>query len=209
MSYKKIDCCFIAVEKCRFSDFCDMSIKMSYCATFLQYQIIGMLGLGNKLWVRNSSQIVETFQTQRRNISTYYKAEKAIFLFVCLGFMAQLEIFFLIRRRHHYPWRAANFDLCSALISLLVWRVLEHVYLFLLFLYLKINPNMKKKIIRKSLNILQYVSRYRNISRYDPDSRPYCLFVLLHVSVAPEIRKLMILFMLYRLLYMFLFLTFW
>ena len=35
--------------------------------------------------------------------------------FVCLGFFVPHENFSLIWRRHHYRWRAANFDLCSAL----------------------------------------------------------------------------------------------
>ena len=35
-------------------------------------------------------------------------------LFVCLKF-------WLIWRRHHYQWRAANFDLCSALMAIEQW----------------------------------------------------------------------------------------
>ena len=45
-------------------------------------------------------------------------------LFVCLfdcSFSSNLRmIFLLIWRRHHYRWRAANFDLCSALMAI-VW----------------------------------------------------------------------------------------
>ena len=36
-------------------------------------------------------------------------------LFVCVEFFIPLENFSLIWRRHHCRWRAANFDLCSAL----------------------------------------------------------------------------------------------
>ena len=43
-------------------------------------------------------------------------------LFVCLGFIVPLQNFSLIWRRHHYWWRAANFDLCSALMAIEQWR---------------------------------------------------------------------------------------
>ena len=42
-------------------------------------------------------------------------------LFVCLGFIVSLENFSLIRRRHHYQWRPANFYLCSALKAIELW----------------------------------------------------------------------------------------
>ena len=38
--------------------------------------------------------------------------------FVCLWFIVPLQNFSLIWRRHHYRWRAANFDLCSALMAI-------------------------------------------------------------------------------------------
>ena len=44
-----------------------------------------------------------------------------ICLLVCLEFLVQLENFSLILRRHHYRWRAANFDLCSALMAIEQW----------------------------------------------------------------------------------------
>ena len=54
----------------------------------------------------------------RRHESLYY----LIFcLFVSLGFIVPLENFSLIRRRHHCRWRAANFDLCSALMAIKEW----------------------------------------------------------------------------------------
>ena len=43
------------------------------------------------------------------------------YLFACLGFIVPLENFSLIWRRHHYRWRAANFDLCSALMAIEQW----------------------------------------------------------------------------------------
>ena len=42
-------------------------------------------------------------------------------LFACLGFIVPLENFALIWRCHHYRWRAANFDLCSALMAIDQW----------------------------------------------------------------------------------------
>ena len=41
--------------------------------------------------------------------------------FVCLEFIVPLEIFSLIWRRHHCRWRAAHFDLCSALMAIEQW----------------------------------------------------------------------------------------
>ena len=40
---------------------------------------------------------------------------------VWLGFFVPLENISLIRRRHHCRWRAANFDLCSALMAIKEW----------------------------------------------------------------------------------------
>ena len=42
-------------------------------------------------------------------------------LFVCLEFFVLLENFSLILRCQHYRWRAANFDLCSALMAIERW----------------------------------------------------------------------------------------
>ena len=41
--------------------------------------------------------------------------------FVCLGFFVPLQNFSLIWRRHHYRWKAANFDLRSALTAIEQW----------------------------------------------------------------------------------------
>ena len=43
---------------------------------------------------------------------------KVIDLFVCLRFFVPLKNFSLICRRHHDRWRAANFNLCSALTAI-------------------------------------------------------------------------------------------
>ena len=42
-------------------------------------------------------------------------------VFVCLGFFISLENSSLIWRRHHCRWKAANFDLCSALMVIEGW----------------------------------------------------------------------------------------
>ena len=51
-------------------------------------------------------------------VTAFPSTEQSLYLlFACLGFIIPLESFSLIRRRHHYLWMAANFDLCSALFS--------------------------------------------------------------------------------------------
>ena len=52
-----------------------------------------------------------------------YGCDNACFVFhlVYLGFFVPLEIFSLIWRRHHCRWRAANFDLISALKAIEQW----------------------------------------------------------------------------------------
>ena len=54
-----------------------------------------------------------------------------ICLFVCL-FFVPLKNFSLIWRRHYWRWRAANFDLCSALMAIKQWVFFSmphlHVY---------------------------------------------------------------------------------
>ena len=45
--------------------------------------------------------------------------------FVCLGFFVPLDNFSLIWRCHHCLWRAANFDLCSALMAFEQWEFLS------------------------------------------------------------------------------------
>ena len=50
-----------------------------------------------------------------------YSKDHITFVFnvVCLFFFVPLENFLLIWRRHHCRWRAANFDLCSALMAMI------------------------------------------------------------------------------------------
>ena len=45
--------------------------------------------------------------------------------FVCLWFFVPLNIFTLKWRLHNYWWRAANFDLCSALMAIEQWGFLS------------------------------------------------------------------------------------
>ena len=49
-------------------------------------------------------------------------------LFVCL-FVVPLQNFSLIWRRHHYRWRAANFELCSAIMVFKQWRFFSVTHL--------------------------------------------------------------------------------
>ena len=49
------------------------------------------------------------------------KVHDTFCLLFCLEFFIPLENFSLIWRRHHCRWKAANFDLCSALIAIEQW----------------------------------------------------------------------------------------
>ena len=50
------------------------------------------------------------------------ESSEEVDLFVCLGFFVSIENFSLIWRRHFCRWRAANFDLCLALMVIEQWR---------------------------------------------------------------------------------------
>ena len=50
-------------------------------------------------------------------------------MFVCLGFFIPLEDFSLIWRRHHYRWKAADFDICSALMAVEQWGIFSMPHL--------------------------------------------------------------------------------
>ena len=52
------------------------------------------------------------------NFITY---DLSLNLFDCMKFIVPLENFSLIWWRHHCQWRAANFDLCSALMAIEQW----------------------------------------------------------------------------------------
>ena len=59
-----------------------------------------------------------TFKQSGQNILSGH------YLFVCLEFFLPLENFSLIWRRHHCRWRAANFNLCLALMAIEQWGFL-------------------------------------------------------------------------------------
>ena len=78
--------------------------------------------------VQYSSMVSSSIIFQVCLISTFRQLsyKKSSFLvpvvFVCLlGFIVPLKNFPLIWRSHHYRWRAANFDLCSALTAIEQW----------------------------------------------------------------------------------------
>ena len=54
--------------------------------------------------------------TQNENI--IFVSACFCFLFVCLGFIVPRANFSLFLRRHHFQWRAANFDLYSTLMAI-------------------------------------------------------------------------------------------
>ena len=58
-------------------------------------------------------------QLNGRHISVTFQT---IFYFVCVDFIVQFENFSLLWKRHHCRWRAANLDLCSALMALEQWE---------------------------------------------------------------------------------------
>ena len=62
---------------------------------------------------------VESLQTDGQTDMYVYdrRPEKL----TCLEFFVPLENFLLIWRRHHCRWRAANFDLCLALMAVAQW----------------------------------------------------------------------------------------
>ena len=65
------------------------------------------------------------FEADWRSSVTVRTTDYTIFqrqcLFVCLVFFVPLENFSLIERRHHDRWRAANFDIRSALMVTEQW----------------------------------------------------------------------------------------
>ena len=63
-----------------------------------------------------------SLEASKRKIRPYYIYSSFVCFFVCLWFFVQSENFSLIWRRHNYWWKAANFDLCSALIAIEQWR---------------------------------------------------------------------------------------
>ena len=62
---------------------------------------------------------VNIFWARLHNICSYILF--VVCLLFCWGFIIPLENFSLIWTRYHYQWRAANFDLCSALMAIEQW----------------------------------------------------------------------------------------
>ena len=61
--------------------------------------------------------------------------------FVCLGFFVLLEKFsFIWTPRHHCRWRAANFDLCSVLITIKQWGFtsVQNIFLYVWHLFIMV-----------------------------------------------------------------------
>ena len=71
------------------------------------------MSLSNQVQIKN---IMKLFN-QLKVMECYYP----IRWFVCLGFFVPLKNISLIWRRHHCQWRAADFDLCSALMTIQHW----------------------------------------------------------------------------------------
>ena len=44
-----------------------------------------------------------------------------MFIFFVWGLSSHLKKISLVRRRHHYRWKASNFDICSALMAIEQW----------------------------------------------------------------------------------------
>ena len=87
-----------------------------------------------------------------------------IYLFVWLCFFVSLENFSLVWRRYHCRWRAANFDLCSALRSIEQWgffnvpHLLRHrptVYIGHLRGPVTLTPNAERFAIELSLSVFK------------------------------------------------------
>ena len=93
-------------------------------------------GVWLSAWVTNVhfadwfSRLLNRFSTLLKELSKCWLI-RCLFvcLFVCLGFIVPLENFSLVCRRHHYRWRAANFDLCSALMAIEQWGCFSVPYL--------------------------------------------------------------------------------
>ena len=100
---------------------------------------------------------IREFLKKRRKLKIYY-----LFLLVCLEFFVPLGNFSLIWRRHLYRWRAANVDLCLALMAIeqrgffsvqhLLWHG-KSVYNGHLRRPLKLTPTAKHLSVEQSLSV--------------------------------------------------------
>ena len=109
-------------------------------------------------------------------------------MFACLWFLVPLENFSLIWRRHHYRWRAANFDICSALMAIKQWGFISVPHLLPIvyqwschYLFLRI---MSVALIvsthNKSNNLKHIKWQMRVLVR---QYLYYCIFVSLNFNV--------------------------
>ena len=61
------------------------------------------------------------FSTSEKLVFEFQNENINVCLFVYMGFFLPLENFSLIWRRHHYRWRATNFELSSTLMAIKQW----------------------------------------------------------------------------------------
>ena len=76
--------------------------------------------IGNATWkyipaIQNIPAIKITIVDRKYFRSLSFETRSRDCFVYLFGFFSKIENFPLIWRRHHYRWRAANFDLCSAL----------------------------------------------------------------------------------------------
>ena len=95
------------------------------------------------------------------------------YMFVCLEFIVPIENFSLIWSSRHCRWRATNFDLCSALMTIEQWGFfnvphrLRHgptVYNGHLWGHVTLTPNAERLAMELSLPVL----RLRSDATGDP-----------------------------------------
>ena len=84
--------------------------------------------------------------------------------FLCLGFIVPLENCSHIWRRHHYRWRAANFDLCSVLMSIEQWGFISVPHLLwheasIYYGYLRGPVTLTPIAERLAVKLCHYLSR--------------------------------------------------
>ena len=70
-------------------------------------------------WLKNISIYGLIFKNKQPAFDIHL--EHNDYMLVCLGIFVLLENFSHIWRRHHYWWRATNFDLYSALMAIEQW----------------------------------------------------------------------------------------
>ena len=130
---------------------CQMSVLISVCSSVYYFSILNAVSLSpvsdrypvqgdrrgqpfrwtiktetyfHSKWHKVDSSLLKGLcAEQRPNFhSPSQQWLRLVWFFVCLGFIVPVENFSLIWRRHHYRWRAAKFDLCSALVAIEQWE---------------------------------------------------------------------------------------